>query len=151
MTTRRRSHRAIPNPLDGDAVPNGVLWLTTAPPSLNNIFINVRRGRIKSEEYKGWLCRMHLQLRKQSGWHVPGKIRVRLTFNRAETRADLDNLAKPVLDLLVQAGRIADDRNVIELRSSFGPVKGVLAEVWQEAQTIPAGAFAACSIKTEAA
>lgn len=147
------AHRIILAPLDGAAVERGALWLTMTPPSLNNIFVNVkRRGRIKSDVYKGWLVRAHFQLRKQTGWHVPGKIRVRMTYSRAETRADLDNLQKPILDLLVQAGRIADDRNVVEIRAAFGPVKGTLIELWTAAQAIPAEQFSACaSVQARAA
>lgn len=134
-----KAHRIIPTPLDGTAVECGALWLCSAPPSLNNLFVNVKKkGRVKSAVYRDWLGRQHLQLRKQSGWHVPGKARIRLTFNRAQTRADLDNLQKPVLDLLVQAGRIADDRNVIEIRAAFGPVKGTLIELWAASVAIPA-------------
>jgi Holliday junction resolvase RusA-like endonuclease len=134
------AHRMILKPLDGEAVERGALWLTMVPPSLNNLFLNVnRKGRIKTAIYKDWL------VRAQTGWHVPGKIRVRLTFNRADTRADLDNLQKPVLDLLVQAGRIADDRNVVELHAAFGAVKGTLIELWTAKLSIPAEQFAACA------
>lgn len=128
----------IPTPLDGDPVECGALWLCTVPPSLNNIFFNVKRkGRIKTPLYTAWLVKCHDELRKQSGWHVPGKTRIRMTYSRAQTKADLDNLQKPVLDLLVQAGRIADDRNVVEIRASFGPVKGTLIEIWAASQSIP--------------
>lgn len=113
------AHRVIMTPLDGDAVPFGALELCGAPPSLNNLFLNVKKGRIKSPEYASWQVRAVLQLRKQAAWHVPGKIRVRLSFGRRDTRADLDNLIKPVLDLLMAAGRIADDRNVVEIAAAF--------------------------------
>jgi Holliday junction resolvase RusA-like endonuclease len=58
-------------------------------------------------------------MRKQAAWHVPGKIRVRVTFGRRDTRADLDNLIKPILDMLMAAGRISDDRNVVEIAAAF--------------------------------
>ena len=133
------AHRMIPNPLDGEPVEKGALWLCTVPPSLNNIFFNVKRkGRIKTPLYTAWLTKCHFELRKQCGWHVPGKTRIRMTYSRVQTKADLDNLQKPVLDLLVQAGRIADDRNVIEIHAAFGPVKGTLIEIWSASQPIPA-------------
>lgn len=114
------AHRIIPKPLDGDPVPFGALELCGAPPSLNHMFVNAKRkGRIKSREYAAWQIRSCLQLRRQPAWHVPGKVRIRLTFARQDTRADLDNLIKPILDLLMASGRIADDRNVVELAAAF--------------------------------
>lgn len=109
-------HRVVPV---GDAVPFGALSLTMIPPSLNNLFINAKKGRIKTPEYKAWMTRANLQLRRQGAWHVPGQIRVRLVFNKHQTKADLDNLIKPTLDLLMSAGRIDDDRNVVEVCALF--------------------------------
>lgn len=115
-----KAHRMIVDALDGKAMTLGTLTLSMPPPSLNHAFINAgKAGRIKSPIYRGWQTMAHLELRRQSGWHVPGRIKVYLHFNRAETRADLDNLIKPVLDLLVAAGRIADDRNVVHVEASF--------------------------------
>lgn len=118
-TLRAGPHRVIPKPLDGDAVPFGALDLYGAPPSLNHLFLNVKRGRIKSPEYTKWQVMSVLQLRRQAAWHVPGQVCVRLLFGRRDTRADLDNLIKPILDLLMAAGRIADDRNVVEIAAAF--------------------------------
>ena len=133
-----RVHRVIATPLDGDPVEFGALSLPVAPPSLNNLFINGKKGRFKSPVYKDWATRATLHLRKQSGWHVPGRVRIRLTFNCADTRVDIDNLGKPILDLLVAAGRIGDDRNVVELHSAFGAVKGTAIEIWAASKPIPA-------------
>lgn len=106
--------------LYGNPVAGGTLFVSEMPPSLNNAFINVRRGgRIKSPQYATWLQLARLQLKCNGPWHVPGKVRVNLRFNRAGTRADLDNLQKPVLDLLVASGRMEDDRNVVEITSRF--------------------------------
>lgn len=118
-----RIHRVIPNPLDGDPVDCGALHLSCAPPSLNNLFINAKRkGRIKSPDYRAWQTTALLQLRRQFSWHVPGAVSIKLTFDRSQTRADLDNLIKPTLDLLMAAGRISDDRNVAAISAEF--VKG---------------------------
>lgn len=125
-----RVHRVIPTPLDGDAVEFGALSLPVTPPSLNNLFINAKKGRLKSPEYRAWQVRSVLHLRKQGGWHVPGSIHVRVTFNRSETRADLDNLVKPILDLLMAAGRISDDRNVRKIEAEFTTgIKGTRIEI----------------------
>lgn len=116
---KTRAHRMIPTPLDGEPVEFGALELTMPPPSLNNLFVNGRKGRFKSPEYKEWQTRACLQIRRQSGWHVPGSVDIRLVFSRAQTRADLDNLIKPTLDLLMAAGRISDDRNVMSISAAF--------------------------------
>lgn len=133
MTTpsyRKGAHRVIPKPLDGEAVEFGALSLPFAPPSLNNIFVNGRKGRFKSADYKAWQTRACLHLRRQSGWHVPGAIRIRVAFNERDTRADLDNLIKPILDLLMAAGRISDDRNVRKLEAEFTTgIKGTRIEI----------------------
>lgn len=121
MPKNSRAHRVIEKPLDGDPVECGALVLKGTPPSLNNIFVNGKKGRFKSGEYKAWQVRACLQLRKQSGWHVPGRVHIRLAFNRSETRCDIDNLIKPVLDILMASGRIADDRNVWKVEAAFLP------------------------------
>lgn len=119
---RTRVHRVIAKPLDGEPVFCGALFLTMPPPSLNNLFVNARKGRggrFKSATYKAWQARAFIQLRRQGEWHVPGKVRIRIILNRKETRADLDNVIKPTLDLLMAAGRISDDSNVVEVCAAF--------------------------------
>lgn len=116
---QREAFRAVLTPLDGVAVPCGYLKLSTPPPSLNNLFATSGKVRVKSAEYKHWLWVSAGQIRKQEPWHVPGKTCVSLTFDRTQTRADLDNLIKPVLDLLVLCGRIEDDKNVVDVRAKF--------------------------------
>lgn len=120
----------IPTPLDGEAVAFGALSLPMIPPSANNLFVNGKKGRFKSAEYKEWQLRACLHLRKQSGWHVPGPINVRLTFNERQTRCDLDNIIKPTLDLLMAAGRISDDRNVRKIEAEYSSgIVGTLIEI----------------------
>ena len=130
MRRPTRFLKAAVSNLDGQSADMGALSLSTVPPSLNNLFVNGKRGRFKSPEYKTWQAKATIELWQQHGWHVAGPIRVRLTFNRARTRADLDNLQKPILDVLMAAGRISDDQNVVELHSCFGAVPGTHIEIW---------------------
>lgn len=133
-----RAHRVISKPLDGCPVEFGALFLTTIPPSANNIFVNSKKGRFKSPEYKAWQARACGQLRRQDGWHVPGPIRVRMIFAKAQTKADCDNLIKPTLDILMAAGRIADDRNVVEVRAAFeSDAVGTRIEIYSASRPIP--------------
>src|SRR6185312_10195564 len=78
------AHRIILTPLDGEAVERGALELRTVPPSLNNAFLNIKKGRTKSPVYRQWIASAQRDLRKQSGWHVPGKIAVRLFIRKGE-------------------------------------------------------------------
>lgn len=126
----RRIHRIIEKALDGEAVQCGALAISIIPPSLNNAFLNIKKGRTKSPAYRQWISSAQRDLRKQNGWHVPGRIAVKLIFRKGETRADLDNLIKPCLDLLVGAGRIADDRNVAKIEAVFADdLHGVRIEI----------------------
>lgn len=128
---RKGAHRVIPTAMDGERVRFGALVLDLPPLSVNNLFANGHKGRFSTRLYKAWQVRALIHLRKQASWHVPGTVRIRLQFTRQQTRADLDNLAKPVLDVLVKAGRISDDRNVRELRLLFSDkVTGTRIDIW---------------------
>lgn len=111
-------------PLSGVPRECGLLGLSKSPPSLNNVFATNRKTgrRFKTADYTAWATASAVELNRQKQWHVPGKVRVFLCFSRSDTRADLDNLIKPVLDLLVTSGRMSDDRNVVEVRASFDPI-----------------------------
>lgn len=133
-----KAHRSVGTPLDGNAVASGALWLSFPPPSLNNLYINQGKahGRFKSVLYRTWQARAFAQLRKQGSWHVPGAISIKLLFSRKETKADLDNMIKPTLDLLMAAGRISDDRNVMEIHAAFGAeATGTRIEIRAQAAT----------------
>lgn len=144
---RTRVHRVIAKPLDGEPVPFGALTLSMVPPSLNNLFVNVKRkgrgksgGRIKSPNYRLWQVQACLQLRRQPPWHVAGPIEIRLSFNSNETRSDLDNLLKASLDILMAAGRISDDRNVRKIEAAFVEgVTGTRIEIRKAGYVHPAG------------
>lgn len=85
------------------------------PPSANNLFVNVpRRGRVKSAAYTKW--------RKTAGQLInvsaipalekPYAILIRANINH---RRDLDNIAKPILDALVESGVLCGDQWVDSL------------------------------------
>lgn len=123
--------------LNGPAVPVASVSLSTVPPSLNNAFKNARhgKGRVASPHYKWWMHGALLELTRAPPWHVPGAVEIEIQFCRAQTNADLDNLTKGVLDALVKAGRISDDRNVVKITTEFGPDRGTY--ICARARTIP--------------
>ena len=86
------------------------LTLPVPPPSLNNIYINVRgRGRVKSSAYRRWRDSTVFVLRAQ---HLPifdARVAVEIVLPRA-IRGDADNRAKACLDVLQAAGIVTNDR-----------------------------------------
>jgi len=112
---KRKAHRVIPKPLDGEAVSRGTLTLSTRPPSVNSLFANAKKGRRRTLSYRNWRAFADHELRDQPSWHVPG--RVKILIRVGGSKADCDNLCKSPIDALVGAGRIQDDRNVAEVRA----------------------------------
>jgi crossover junction endodeoxyribonuclease RusA len=84
-------------------------------PSVNSLFRNVRgKGRVKTGAYKAWITEAGLKLNLQRPVPVLGPVHI--TIRVPDTsRADLDNLAKGPIDLLVAHGLIDDDRHVCAL------------------------------------
>ncbi len=100
------------------------------PPSVNTMFRNVSGvGRVKTATYKKWLLAAGNELLTQRRAHVGGTVAVTLTVKRRNKRADVDNLIKPVLDLLVTYGLIDDDRNVHRVTAQWGDVDDARVEV----------------------
>ena len=103
------------------------------PPSLNNSFLNLRgRGRIKSTKYRAWIEEAGYRLNGQSPRRVEGPVRVSIVAVRENRLRDIDNIIKPILDLLVRHGVIEDDRRVEVVAAAWGSsdnLKGVSVEV----------------------
>jgi hypothetical protein len=126
---KRKAHRIIPRPLDGEPVSRGTLTLSLAPPSVNSLFANARKGRRKTLAYANWLAASSAELRRQDSWHVPGRVRITI---RSNAGSDIDNRNKAALDCLVSLGRIEGDspKHVIECRSIHdSTITGTLIEI----------------------
>jgi len=87
------------------------------PPSVNNMFVNVRgRGRVPSSRYTKW---KKAALSHLWGVRLPPTIKHHVCVYIVVTekcRSDLDNCAKAVLDFLVQNKIIADDSKKVVRR-----------------------------------
>lgn len=86
------------------------------PPSVNNLFINAGRKRIRSPGYRAWADEAGYQLNTQHPRTIKGPVTLRYEFQEGQDnrRRDIDNLAKPVNDLLVTHGVIeADDNRIV--------------------------------------
>ncbi len=81
------------------------------PPSTNNLFLNIRRGRAKSKLYRDWLIEADKWLLMQKpvlSVAGPCEIAIRVPTGG---RSDLDNNLKAPLDYLVSRGVTGDDKN----------------------------------------
>ena len=90
-----------------------------AAPSANNLFFNAPgRGRVKSDRYRTWRQAAGNEMRidgtKLRTWEtICGRAAIEITCN---PRGDIDNRAKPIIDLLVHMAVLKADRQVDELR-----------------------------------
>lgn len=93
------------------------------PPSVNGLFRNARAAngktiRVKTKEYTAWLEEsMYRANSAKAACFSFGELAVcdysvHIRVVRLEKRRDLDNYVKPILDMLVKAGIIRDDRYV---------------------------------------
>lgn len=111
------------------------------PPSLNNCFVNAKGGgRIPSQRYKAWTTEALWSLKAQHAMKMAGDLSIHIGIVAPDKRSrDCDNLAKPVLDLLVKAGVIADDSNrhvrsvSIEWLASGDPCTVIVSQYMEEA------------------
>jgi Holliday junction resolvase RusA-like endonuclease len=86
------------------------------PPSVNNLFINRGKKRIRSPGYSAWSDLAGYQINRQKPLPVIGPVKLVYEFQEGQDnrRRDIDNLAKPVNDILVEHGIIeADDNRIV--------------------------------------
>ena len=82
------------------------------PPSVNQLYRNVPKiGRVKTAKYKEWMqeARRHIELAGGLS-HLSDKFQLTIAAAPPDKRKrDIDNICKPVLDLLVDVGAVEDD------------------------------------------
>lgn len=106
-----------------------VYILSHAPPSLNNAYSNRLKGRTKTAAYKQWIDAAGMELNIQRIRPITGPYMLRIEIGRSLTRADIDNLIKPIADLLVKMGATDDDRCMEGVSIAFTGRSDVLIEV----------------------
>jgi crossover junction endodeoxyribonuclease RusA len=87
-----------------------VILTLPAPPTVNNLFINIGRGRAMSKRYKSWRQTAGWEVKRQRPGRIIGPWEIDIALPAGLT-GDLDNYAKPVCDLLVELGTVDDDRH----------------------------------------
>lgn len=114
-----------------------VIDIAEPPPSVNNLFVNVRgKGRVRSDRYKTWLNAAGWDVLQARVKPVHGKVRVTVQARRPSRRADLDNINKAPLDLLVKHGVLIDDSQIESLTTEWSdtiPGCRVVIERWSAA------------------
>jgi hypothetical protein len=84
------------------------------------------RGRVKSERYRTWLQAAGWDVARQHNqpkWTEP--VYLNIVIGKLRPTADIDNRAKPIIDLLVRHGFIAGD--------TIAHVRGVNISLAEEA------------------
>lgn len=114
----------------GEASASLVSLTMPMPPSVNNAFINLRRGgRAKSRQAKDWESHSLWHVKAQRLPVITGPVIVIFGFERHTNAADADNRVKLAQDLLVKAGVIEDDRFVVGAAFSWLPPANGLAHI----------------------
>ena len=91
-----------------------VFRITKPPPSTNNLFINVKKGRIPSQQYDTWKQEANIDWLRQRPKPVAGPVNITMEFQEPNRRRDIDNMTKAPLDFLVSRGVIeADDNSIV--------------------------------------
>jgi crossover junction endodeoxyribonuclease RusA len=98
------------------------------PPTTNNLYANGKKGRYRTPTYDAWLKEAGWALNIQRPGSIEGQYRLTITAQRPDRRArDVDNLIKPLSDLLKKHGVIEDDSKALSVSAEWAgsePVKG---------------------------
>ena len=108
--------------------------LQTEPISLNSIYNNVKgKGRVKTKKYTTWTNDVLWELKAQNRSNmrvVDGYFGIEITFHRQLTKADIDNCIKPLVDCLVKAGIVPDDRKLERVSIEKSTEQGVYISIY---------------------
>jgi len=88
-------------------------------------------GRAKTQKYRDWIKSAGGILSAQIKGRMSGRVDIRIKLEDTHPTADCSNYIKPLEDLLVTAGVLADDRSkyVRSAKSEWAPIKGVQIEI----------------------
>ena len=111
------------------------------PPPLSACFTNaLGPGRVKTARYRAWIQEALLTAQVQIARTMPSvhgvvpmtfDVRADYQFGKPDKRrADVANLEKAVSDLLVRAGILADDSQIVDLRLRWADVDGCVVTIW---------------------
>ena len=92
-----------------------ITFLLPFPPSTNNLFVNGKYGRFRSQRYDSWIQEAGAEIMRQRPSKAVGPVILsyELQEGQDKRRRDLGNLEKAVTDLLVSHGIIEADHGSI--------------------------------------
>jgi crossover junction endodeoxyribonuclease RusA len=100
-------------------------WTEHLPPSTNALFANVAgKGRIRSERYREWQNAAGWDFNGKGSIAGPFKATITVCASKRRKGRDIDNFAKPTLDLLVKHGVVEDDSLCEEVTLRWGDAAG---------------------------
>lgn len=95
------------------------------PPSVNGLFFNASKGRVKTDAYRAWRRAGGEAILVQGRKHVHGPVSLCVALVRPDKRRrDLSNTLKSIEDLLVEMQVIDDDSLVTRISVqwvAYGP------------------------------
>lgn len=97
------------------------------PPSANKLWRNVGGKTLKSGHYRAWLHEGTLAIMVARPGKILGRYHLEIKATAPDRRArDIDNIIKPLGDLLVSAGVVADDNLAKSVYAEWAdePLKG---------------------------
>lgn len=103
-----------------------ILFFTVhPPPSTNHLYARRagRKGVYLAPQYRTWRKEASLIIKEavcKSGWNATAPYKVNIKAIIKPNR-DLDNIIKPILDAIQDAGAIENDRDVSEIRVLRSP------------------------------
>jgi len=107
-----------------------VSFTMPTPPSANHLFKNVKGvGRVKTGQYEDFIRRGVTSIRNQRVPTINGHVIIILGVERMSERADIDNRLKALLDTIVEAKIIEDDRFVTAIAISWLPRANGLSHI----------------------
>jgi Holliday junction resolvase RusA-like endonuclease len=111
-------------------LPAPVAFTMPTPPSANALFKNVKGiGRVKTAIYDDFVRRGVTAIRGQRVPSIVGCVVLVIGVERMSGTADIDNRLKAMLDTIVEAGVLTDDRFVTAIAASWLPMANGLAHV----------------------
>lgn len=108
--------------VDLQRLPGPVEFTMPTPPSTNTLYRNVRgKGRVKTAAYHDFIAMGIAAIRGQRVQPIAGNVLAVFGVERMSKSADIDNRLKAMLDTIVKAGVIEDDRFVTAIAISWLP------------------------------
>ena len=87
-------------------------WLSKKPPTVWSMYVGMGRRRKKSPKYKSWIADAMSEMLEQGIKRFDGDyyLEIYIPIKYRRSNADIDNMIKPVVDMLVTSGVTPDDR-----------------------------------------